>query len=144
MSKTLLKRLKKDLLEARKNKAKEVANVLTPVLGDLQTAYRKAPRGFEFDDMPDEPVMEIINSHLKGANFTLSKDPDNKEAKESIKILMEYKPKPLTEEELESIISEFIKDEQYNGMGSLMKFMKANHADRYDARTVLDIHNAIA
>lgn len=141
---TLLKRLKAELLEARKNKAKEITNVLTPVLGDLQTAYRKGVRSFEFDDMPNEPVMEIINAHIKSANLTLSKAPDNKEALETLKILSAFKPKQLTEDELGAIIVGFTKEEGYNGLGSLMKFMRASYADRYDARMVKEIHDTIA
>lgn len=141
---TLLKRIKAELLDARKGKAKEVVNVLNPVIGDLQTAYRKEPRNFEFDDMPDAPVMEIINAHLKGANLTLAQAPDNKEALESVKILTAFKPKQLTEDELGAIIVGFTKEDAYNGLGSLMKFMRASYADRYDARMVKEIHDTIA
>ena len=141
---TLLKRIKAELLDARKGKAKEVVNVLNPVIGDLQTAYRKEPRNFEFDDMPDAPVMEIINAHLKGANLTLAQAPGNKEALESVKILTAFKPKQLTEDELGAIIVGFTKEEAYNGLGSLMKFMRASYADRYDARMVKEIHDTIA
>ena len=141
---TLLKRIKAELLDARKGKAKEVVNVLNPVIGDLQTAYRKEPRNFEFDDMPDAPVMEIINAHLKGANLTLAQAPGNKEALETVKILIAFKPKQLTEDELGAIIVGFTKEEAYNGLGSLMKFMRAEYADRYDARMVKEIHDTIA
>ena len=141
---TLLKRIKAELLDARKGKAKEVVNVLNPVIGDLQTAYRKEPRNFEFDDMPDAPVMDIINAHLKGANLTLAQAPGNKEALETVKILIAFKPKQLTEDELGAIIVGFTKEEVYNGLGSLMKFMRASYADRYDARMVKEIHDTIA
>ena len=141
---TLLKRIKAELLDARKGKAKEVVNVLNPVIGDLQTAYRKEPRNFEFDDMPDAPVMDIINAHLKGANLTLAQAPGNKEALESVKILTAFKPKQLTEDELGAIIIGFTKEEAYNGLGSLMKFMRAEYTDRYDARMVKEIHDTIA
>lgn len=138
---SLLATIKSDLLVARKAKNKTVANILTPVLGDAQTAFLSKPRDFTFDDTPDEVILAVINSHIKNAELTLSKVPDAVEARETMAVLGAYKPKQLSFDELEVIISEFINSPEYTGKGSLMKFMSSNYKDQYNGKVVAEIHD---
>ena len=141
---TLLQRLRNDLLEARKARCTVVPNILTPVIGDLQTAFKSQSRSIEFDDMPENEVTKVIKAHIKGASDTLALDENNVKALETMKVLSEYMPKVFTEEEIVNIISEYTKSDEYEGLGSLMKFMRATYQNRYDARMVKEIHDNIA
>ena len=141
---TLLQNIKEELLTARKARCQSIPRILTPVIGDLQTAYKAKTRGFDFDNMPDDAVIEIIKAHIKGAKDTLVLDENNTEAMETLKVLSEYMRKLFTEEEVMAVISEFIKSDEYESLGSLMKFMRTTHPNRYDARLVKEIHDNIA
>lgn len=135
----LLQRLKADLLTARKERNKIVANVLTPVIGDAQKAFLAKPRGYTFDEIPDDGILEVIKSHINNANITLASSADNVDALQTINILSVYRPKQLAEGELQSIISEFMSTADYTGKGSVMKYLSANYKGTYDGKTASSI-----
>lgn len=140
---SLIQRLKADLLEARKNRSKEITNVLSPVIGDLQTEFLSVPRTITFDEIADSAALKVIKAHIKGAKETLTKVPDDVKANESLVVLTPYLPKQLDEETLIGVIGSFIASSDYSGKGSLMQFMKLNYIDQYNGATVAQIHDSL-
>lgn len=130
----LFDRLKKDQLNARRNKESDVKiSVLTTLIGEVS----KKAKDDGNREVSDLDVIKTVKSFIDNANIVLNVASDTESAKEEISILSEYLPKQLTKEEIQTIIV----SGQFSNLGQFMKYMKENHAGLYDgamAKTVFE------
>lgn len=112
----MLKLIKEDQLQARKEKHKIKAQILTYVIGEIAREEDK--------DESDAKVLAIVkrtHKRLKDAcNIKYTQ-----ELHTEICILSAYIPEVLTEEELNEQIDIIVSDEEDYNMGSVMKKLKA-------------------
>jgi len=102
----LLRRIKADYVEARKNK-----EYRAKVLNTLHTSASDVGRIKGNRETSDEEVMVIINAMIKNNTNSLSSGmsgSSRKSAVEDIKILKSYLPQMLTNDELEAILADLV------------------------------------
>ncbi|MGM9879510.1 MAG: GatB/YqeY domain-containing protein [Bacilli bacterium] len=124
---TLLEKLKSDLITAMKEKDKEKLNTLRAVKGAMQLEVINNKKE-ENDDL----LLDVINKQIKMRNDSIAEfekagreDLVNSYQKE-VDILKEYMPKKLTEEEIEEIINNAIKETgstTIKDLGSVMRII---------------------
>lgn len=135
----LVEKLKKDNIEAMKNKDKDARSVLSVVLTKCQLAMVEAnASGKQFND---NNVLEIIQKVLK----ELSDEKEgylrvnNTERVNSIshqeEVIKAYLPKQLSREEIVDIINSL----EDKSMPSVMKHFKMNYAGKVDMSLVSQI-----
>ncbi len=123
---SLKEKLMEDLKTSMKNKETIRKNTVTMV--------RAAIKQIEVDqrrDVSDDEILEIISKQVKEKRFAIEEfkkgsREDLVELTESeIEILLEYLPKQLTEEEVEEIVIETIKEINATSMKDIGLIMKA-------------------
>lgn len=123
---SLKDKLMDDLKSSMKNKDTLRKNTVTMV--------RAAIKQVEVDerrDLSDEDILDIIAKQLKEKRAAIeefkkgSRDDLVDLTNSEIEILLEYLPKQLTEEELEQIVSETIKEINATSMKDIGLIMKA-------------------
>lgn len=123
---SLKDKLMDDLKSSMKNKDTLRKNTVTMV--------RAAIKQIEVDerrDLSDEDILDIIAKQLKEKRAAIeefkkgSRDDLVDLTNSEIEILLEYLPKQLTEEELEQIVSETIKEINATSMKDIGLIMKA-------------------
>lgn len=131
----MFNQLKKDHLEARKNREKIKSNLLGAIIGDC-TKENKSPN--------NDQCLAIIKSFLK-KNKQLQEDCSKtvnmsclSQALIEEEILNSYLPKQLTEKELRAIIEQVIENGTDN-IGKVMKYLKDNIANGFDNKMASDI-----
>ncbi|GIX40671.1 MAG: hypothetical protein KatS3mg129_0404 [Leptospiraceae bacterium] len=134
----LLEKLKKESLQARKDKDQIKASLLSTVLSQVKT--------IAIDDGHREPndqdVIQVVKKFLKsieenielGKQGKLSQEAYEQAQKEK-EILLEFLPKQLSEEE----IREIIKNSGAKNIGEAMKYLKEHYPDQYDGKTASKI-----
>lgn len=141
--------LKKQKIEAMKTKNKAMSNVVSGVLGDLQTQKMKEEGLVVEKDNKRSPATEsefIENNigkllkNITGAIEIFSKrgDAERKEQAEAeLKYIQETFFPPLSTEEVVSLI----KEHKANGsvMRDFMTFMSANYQGRYNGKELAQL-----
>lgn len=127
----MLNKLKEDRMQARKDGVKIKANILTTLVGEVETNLK---RDANFD------VIKLIQKFVKNNEETLKSLGDidsnvDNVLKTEIQILTEYLPKQLTKDEIRVIILNISKDTNGN-IGMIMKHFKENYSGQYDGRIV--------
>ena len=113
-----------DLKEALKNKNTLKLSVLRMVKSKV--LYVNA-RG----DLPENEILKIINKYAKEIKETISETKkvgrleEAKQAEIELKIVNEYLPKQLTDEEIKALIKQSIEETKAGGMKDMGKVMKA-------------------
>jgi uncharacterized protein YqeY len=138
----LLDKLKRDSLQARKDKDQIKASLLSTVLSQVKT--------LAIDDGHREPndqdVIQVVKKFLKsieenielGKQGKLPKDAFEQVQKEK-EILLEYLPKQLSDDELKEII----KNSGAKNVGEAMKYLKEHYPDQYDGKKASQIAKEI-
>lgn len=123
---SLKDKLMEDLKFSMKNKETIKKNTVTMV--------RAAIKQIEVDerrDVSEEEILEIMSKQVKEKRFAIeefkkgSRDDLVDLTKAEIEILLEYLPKQLTEEEVEEIVIETIKEINASSMKDIGLIMKA-------------------
>ncbi|TJX14730.1 GatB/YqeY domain-containing protein [Tissierella creatinini] len=123
---SLKEKLMEDLKYSMKNKDTIRKNTVTMV--------RAAIKQVEVDqrrDVPDEEILEIISKQVKEKRFAIEEFKKGSRqdlvdlTEKEIEILLEYLPKQLTEEEVEAIVIEIIKEINATSMKDIGLIMKA-------------------
>lgn len=139
---SLYTQIKTEQLEARKAKIQLQTNLYTTLLGEIQNATTGNKNGSS--EITDSEVLKVINKFIKNAKESLKLNPDNTTVSLELKILETFLPKQLTNEELKSIVLD-IKSKCHSTLqpnavlGFIMKELKANYENQYDASKVKDI-----
>ena len=124
---TLLQNIKADRLEARKNKEASTASILTTLLGELETQFKKD--GIE---VSDTMVIARCKKFIEGISENLKFATGDKIDfyNHEIAVLEKYLPKQLLETEIVTILSEL----KPANVKVAMEYLKVNYAGRYNGQ----------
>lgn len=134
---SLFKKLKDEQLQARKDKETVKINLLTTLLGAVQTAAINAKQ--DKDNISDDIILSQVKAFIKSAEETLKLFPGLLVLSLELTYLNSYLPKQLTDEELKTIVDNLLADCTLEGgkrMGYVMGELKKQFANQYDASKV--------
>lgn len=132
--------IKKDQLNARKNKDKS-AMTLTTLIGEAE----KIGKDNGNRKSTDEEVITVIKKFIKGLDEfheNVKDENKKKEIKEEISWIDIYLPKQLTENEISDIVSIYVTENEISGnkaIGIVMKFLKEQYSGQYDGKVASTI-----
>jgi uncharacterized protein YqeY len=137
---TLIEILKKDKIDALKNKDVLKKNLLSVVISNANSLAKES----KIENPTDEQTISSINKIKKGCIETYGFS-ESEVSKREIEILDSYLPKQFSEEELLKIISDFIRGigevDKKQLIGLVMKFLKTNYSGKYDGKMANSIIN---
>ncbi len=139
----LVEKLKKDMIEAMKNKDKEKLTVIRMVKAalDKERIDKKA-------EVNDDLLIDVVNKQVKMRNDSLeefkkaNRNDLIKQTEEELEILKDYLPEQLSEEEVITIIEEVINEvnaETIKDMGKVMKEVTPKVKGKADMKHVSEI-----
>lgn len=109
-------------LSARKAKMEVETNILTTLVGELETQSKKTGQ-----EITDEQVIAAVKKLIKSNNESLKVRPQDKLIQENavLEILL---PRQLTEDEIRRLIA----FHGLQGVPAVMQFLNANYAGMFD------------
>lgn len=139
----LVEKLKKDMIEAMKNKDKEKLTVIRMVKAalDKERIDKKV-------EVNDDLLIDVVNKQVKLRNDSLeefkkaNRDDLVKQTEAELEILKDYLPEQLSEEEVITIIEEVINEvnaETIKDMGKVMKEVTPKVKGKADMKHVSEI-----
>ena len=139
----LVEKLKKDMIEAMKNKDKEKLTVIRMVKAalDKERIDKKA-------EVNDDLLIDVVNKQVKMRNDSLEEFKKAnradliKQTEEELEILKDYLPEQLSEEEVIAIIEEVINEvnaETIKDLGKVMKEVTPKVKGKADMKHVSEI-----
>lgn len=138
----LVEKIRKESLQARKEKNEIKANLLTSVYSQAKTAAIDSGRR----EPDDQDILQAIKKFLKSIEENLQLGKEGKisqelyeQALQEKEILQEYLPKQLSEEELREII----KNSGAKNVGEAMKYLKEKYPEQYDGKIASQIAKEI-
>ncbi|MBM7569621.1 GatB/YqeY domain-containing protein [Aquibacillus albus] len=124
---SIVERLNQDMKQAMKNKDRETLSVIRMVKASLQNEAIKLGK----DNLSEEEELSVLTKELKQRNDSLrefdeaGRDDLVEKLKDEIKVLQVYMPEQLTQEELEDIVLETIKEVNATTKKEMGKVMSA-------------------
>ena len=129
----LIEKIKKDRMQAMRNKDVIAKKVLTTVYGELQTIQKD-----EGGEITDEQVVskckKIVDANCEILEKDISKEQREKLTEEN-NVLESYLPTQLTKEEIRAIINN-VKDKSIQ---SIMPIFSKEYKGRFDGKLVKEI-----
>ena len=138
----MVEKLKKDMIEAMKSKDKFRLTVIRMVKGELDKEHIDKKR-----EINDELLVEVVSRGIKQRNDSIlefekaGRSDLVASVKDEIKILEEYLPEQLTEDEINQVIDDvfsIVKPEGARDMGRVMKEVSPKLKGRADMKLVSD------
>lgn len=142
----MVEKLKKDMIEAMKSKDKFRLTVIRMVKGELDKEHIDKKR-----EINDELLIEVVSRGIKQRNDSIlefekaGRSDLVASVKDEIKILEEYLPEQLTEDEINQVIDDvfsIVKPEGARDMGRVMKEVSPKLKGRADMKKVSEIIRA--
>lgn len=142
----MVEKLKKDMIEAMKSKDKFRLTVIRMVKGELDKEHIDKKR-----EINDELLIEVVSRGIKQRNDSIlefekaGRSDLAASVKDEIKILEEYLPEQLTEDEINQVIDDvfsIVKPEGARDMGRVMKEVSPKLKGRADMKKVSEIIRA--
>ena len=142
--------LKEKLLEDLKNAMKEKNTIRKNVIQMVRAAILQVEKDKQIE-LTDEQIIDVIAKESKKRKDSLSdyeksgREDLIKQIQEEIEILQEYLPKPLSKEELETIIEKIMQEvnaTSMKDMGKVMKTAKEQIGARADGKEINEIVKA--
>ena len=132
---SLINKIKADLLQARKNRDKDKVRLLTTLSGDCMKV------GYTVDGVrppSDSECTAVIKKTVKNLKELIAAKDQRGDIlvveSAELDILMNYLPKQLDVDQLNTIIEELVFTEGCDNIGAVMKAMKENYDGCYDPR----------
>ncbi|MBG7603321.1 MAG: GatB/YqeY domain-containing protein [Actinobacteria bacterium] len=141
----LIDQIRADLIEATKAQEKMRQRTLRSVIAAVQEA---SVSGTEAKELDDDAVLAVIKAQVKrrvdaAEAFEAGGRADRaEEERAEMKVLEEYLPAAMSDEELESIVAGVMEANSFEtraDMGNAMKAVNAEVAGRADGRRVADL-----
>jgi uncharacterized protein YqeY len=141
----LIDQIRTDLIEATKAQEKMRQRTLRSVIAAVQEA---SVSGTEAKELDDDAVLAVIKAQVKrrvdaAEAFEAGGRADRaEEERAEMKVLEEYLPAAMSDEELESIVAGVMEANSFEtraDMGNAMKAVNAEVAGRADGRRVADL-----
>lgn len=136
----LMEKIMQDMKEAMKSKEKERLSTIRMLISEIKK--RQIDSGKEFDD---NDILGVIKSMVKSREDSVKayreggrEDLAEKEERE-VEVLKAYLPKQLSEEEVEKIVEEAIKEsgaQTVRDMGKVMKIVMGKYGSQVDGKIV--------
>jgi len=129
---SLINTIKKDQVQARKDRNAGAATLLTTLLGEASMVGKNAGGR----ETTDDEVIAVVKKFIKNNNDTLAVIDNNSSGYGDIEneneLLNRYLPTQLSEDELRDIIAPLAEGKTMRDMGSIMKELKTNYTGLYD------------
>ena len=129
----ILEKIKTEQKQARLNRDKFRAQVLTTLMAEVQIVGKNAQR-----ETTDAEAIKVVTKFLKGANETKTFCRPLSEQlfaiQDEIEIYNEFMPKQMTEAELTKAVQDFIGNNPNTIMGQVMQHLKAEYDGKYDGK----------
>lgn len=136
----MIKQILSDYLQARKDRDLVAINLLSVVIGDVETKTKH--RMVEKESATDEEVTAVVNKILKGIKMVLATEGITKEAAglalTEQGLLMSYLPEMLEEVEIASIIEV---QPAFDSIADAVKYFKKNYPGQVDMKIVTRLVN---
>jgi len=134
MNMSVLQAVKVQQLQARKDKNKNVASLLTTLIGECETLAKS--KNIELSDTDVFNIMEkFIKNNIETMNALGPNNVQFDELKSENEIMKLFLPSKLTEQELIYEIQNIIDRNENINMGVIMKSLKEQFPNRYDGKT---------
>lgn len=134
---TLYNKIVADLKDARYKREDMKRNVLTTLLGELDTNAKRTCR-----HPTNETVIATVKKFVENAKFTMSKlDPSvelYKAYSQEVELLSAYMPKQMSEDELAGAVLAIV-GEGFATIGEVMAQLKLRYPGMYDGRTATTV-----
>lgn len=130
---SILESIKKEQLQARKDKDKIKTKSLTTIIGEIDTIVKRT--GKEVDDVA---VSNLVKKTIENLRIVLEHTTSDKEAiEQEIQLLDAFVLKQLTEERIRAIKKEIVARDAK----TLMQFLNTNYKGRFDGKLAMQIAN---
>lgn len=126
-------RITKELKDAMKSKNKLRVSVLRMLLADI-TNVEKSGKEFKYIDVIRGYANKLKKAIEEYERLQIKNEVDS--CREELKIVEEFLPKQLTDEELGKIVNELIELEKPEDIGSAMKIVMGKYKDVADGKKV--------
>lgn len=127
----LLDTLKADRMKAMKAGDTRTKDVLTVLLGDLESDSKRG------NTVDDGYIIRTIKKYIMNASETYRVTNDPKFGQE-VHLLGVYLPKQMSDDDLAEAIDGII-DAGHDNIGSVMKELKANYDGQFDGKTASEL-----
>lgn len=130
---SILESIKKEQLQARKDKDKIKTKSLTTIIGEIDTIVKRT--GKEVDDVA---VSNLVKKAIENLRIVLEHTTSDKEAiEQEIQLLDAFVLKQLSEERIRAIKKEIVARDAK----TLMQFLNTNYKGRFDGKLAMQIAN---
>jgi uncharacterized protein YqeY len=131
----MIKQIKKDQLQARKDHDKVKSGVLTALVGEISIVGKNDGNR----ETTEEEAIKVITKFSKGVqeiiSLTKGKNQESYDAAvKELEIYNKYLPTLMTEDELVKVIGLFLQTETNPNIGTVMKHLKTSFAGKYDGK----------
>ncbi len=126
-------KITKELKDAMKSKDKLKVSVLRMLLADIINV-EKSGKEFKYIDIIRGYAKKLKKAIEEYERLQITKEVNS--CKEELKIVEEFLPKQLSDEELEKIVMELIESEKPEDIGSAMKIVMGKYKDVADGKKV--------
>ena len=130
----LKEKIKKDFMEAMKNRETLRKNLLSVVVSEIQTIEKNQG----IDNLSDEEVTKILNKTVKSLKETNASFP-SEQTTEELSIVESYLPKQMTEDEITTKVQELISEKDLN-IAEVMRAFASYPADR---KLVAEVYHSL-
>jgi uncharacterized protein YqeY len=130
----LKEKIKKDFMEAMKNRETLRKNLLSVVVSEIQTIEKNQ----NIDNLSDEEVTKILNKTVKSLKETNASFPSVQTAEELF-IVESYLPKQMSEDEITVKVQELIAENDLN-IAEVMRAFASYPADR---KLVAEVYHSL-
>ena len=130
----LKEKIKKDFIQAMKNREIITKNLLSVVISEIQTIEKNQ----NIDNLSDEEVIKILNKVVKSLKETNASFPSAQTAEELF-IIESYLPKQMTEDEITVKVQELISENELN-IADVMRAFASYPADR---KLVAEVYHSL-
>lgn len=127
---TIQEQIKKDLMQAMKDKDEEKKSTLRVVMGEFARSETKA--------LSDDDVVKVLKKMVKSERETMDRSGKTGDS-EYIRILESYLPKMASDEELQQWIAENIDFSKYKNKMQAMKDIMGHFGSAADGSRVKEI-----
>ena len=130
----LKEKIKKDFMQAMKNRETLRKNLLSVVVSEIQTIEKNQ----NIDNLSDEEVTKILNKTVKSLKETNALFP-SAQTDEELLIVESYLPKQMSEDEIRVKVQELIAENDLN-IADVMRAFASYPADR---KLVAEVYHSL-
>ena len=131
----LLNTIKKDQLTARKNRESLKSTLLTTLIGEASPSGNQSVT----DKDVEAKIRKFIKNAKESIDAKIERGQDTSDLQEEISILETYLPKQLSDDELETMVDEYISQHEISEvkqLGQVMGHFSKNYKGLFDGKAL--------